>query len=98
MQADGIIFRLQTRTKGKSGDCRCCATEYAPNYLHGALRLRVGDLDNNGGLDLLLVSSTPVPTESKCPPQCIAGALVWLSDEKGSFRLLEKALPGARLR
>ncbi len=57
----------------------------------------MGDLDNNGGPDLLLVSSTQVPTEGKCPPQCIAGALVWLSDEKGSFRLLENAVGPVRV-
>ncbi len=99
VQADGIIVRSSDKNERQEWEtAEVARLSNAPNYLHpGALRLRVGDLDNNGGADLLLVSSTPVPTEGKCPPQCIAGALVWLSDEKGSFRLLENAVGPVRV-
>ncbi len=99
VQADGIILRLSDKNEGQEWEtAEVARLSDAPNYLHqGALRLRVADVDNNGSLDLLLVSSTPVPTAGKCPPQCIAGALVWLSDEKGSLRLLENAVGPVRV-
>ena len=59
------------------------------------LRLHVGDLDNNGALISLLVSSTPVASDGKCPPQCTAGALVWLSEEKGSFKPRKRRWPSS---
>ena len=43
-------------------------------------RLLMADLDNNGGLDLIV--STP------------AAGRVWLSDAQGHFRLLSQPLPG----
>ncbi len=48
-------------------------------FLEGGARLFVADLDNNGGLDLLLVSTT-APIGGFTP-----GALVWLSNQNGSF-------------
>src|SRR6185295_14167151 len=52
--------------------------------LGSEIRLRVGDLDNNGGLDLLLASASK--------PGKTIGGLVWLSDEKGNLKLLDQSL------
>jgi tetratricopeptide (TPR) repeat protein len=54
-------------------------------FVAGDVRLLVDDLDNNGGLDLML---TQVPLEKG---KTSTGALVWLADEKGKFELLEHA-------
>ena len=99
VQADGVIVSISDKNEGQEWEtAEVARLSNAPNYLHqGSLRLRVGDLDNNGGLDLLLVSSAPVPRDNKCPHQCIPGALVWLSDEKGSFRLIDNAVGPVRV-
>jgi Tfp pilus assembly protein PilF len=48
--------------------------------------VEVADLDNNGGLDLLVTSSFPNPSPVKCPPPgCKSGALLWLNDGNGKF-------------
>ncbi len=85
VQADGIIVRLSDKNEGQEWETTEVArVPNAPDSLGGALRLRVADVDNNGGFDLLLVSTTS-PTSGTA-----AGALIWLSDEKGSFRLLDR--------
>src|SRR5688572_9041737 len=98
VQADGIIVRLSDKNEGQEWDtAEVARLPNAPNYIAGALRLRVRDLDNNGAPDLLLVSSTPVAADGKCPPQCAAGALVWLSEDKGGFKPLERAVGPVRV-
>ncbi|HET6645919.1 MAG TPA: FG-GAP-like repeat-containing protein, partial [Pyrinomonadaceae bacterium] len=98
LQADGIIVRLSDKNEGHEWQtAEVARVSNAPNYLHGTLRLRLADVDNNGGLDLLLAFLTPASTASKCPPECNAGALVWLSDEKGGLRLLENAVGPVRV-
>jgi hypothetical protein len=88
-QADGIITRLSDKNEGQEWEtAEVARAGNAPNDIHGQLSLRIADLDNNGGLDLLLVTSTPV-SSGPCPPQCVAGAHVWLSDEHGKFNLLK---------
>ncbi len=47
--------------------------------------LRVADLDNNGGLDLVLISSFPHGRAFKCAEPCKPGVLVWLNDGNGKF-------------
>jgi Tfp pilus assembly protein PilF len=47
--------------------------------------LRVADLDNNGGLDLALMSSVPRGVPFKCPVPCKPGVLIWLNDGNGKF-------------
>lgn len=85
VQADGIIVRLSDMHEGEEWEtAEVARVSNAPNSLAGASRLRVADVDNNGGLDLLLVSTTS-PTSGS-----VAGAWVWLSDEKGNFILLNR--------
>jgi tetratricopeptide (TPR) repeat protein len=89
-QTDGIITRLSDKNEGQEWETAEVARVGNPsNDRHGQLGLRVADLDNNGGLDLLLVSSTP-DSSDPCPPPCVAGALVWLSDEHGKFNSMKE--------
>jgi Tfp pilus assembly protein PilF len=81
VQSDGPIIRLSDKNEGQEWDsAEIARVTNAPAFLQrGFCRLRVADLDNNGGLDLLLVSTSP-PASGSVP-----GALVWLSNEKGSL-------------
>ena len=87
LQTDGTIVRLSDRNEGQEWETAQIATlRDAPVQPGSDIRLRIADLDNNGGLDLLLVS-TSEPAKS-------AGALVWLSDDKGSFKLMNDQAVG----
>jgi tetratricopeptide (TPR) repeat protein len=93
-QGDGIITRLSDKNEGQNWENAEVAriTNVSNQLESGALSLRLADLDNNGGLDLLLLMST-----YPCPPQCIGGALVWLSDEHGKFNALKDAVSPERI-
>jgi Flp pilus assembly protein TadD len=92
VQADGIVTRLSDKNEGQEWEtAEVARVGNAPSQLEGPFSLRLSDLDNNGGLDLLLASSALVPSGMQCPPHCIAGALVWLSDEQGKFNFLKDA-------
>ena len=85
VQSDGAIARVSF-----SGEKGWSATELArvPNSaeaLAGDVRLLVADLDNNGGLDLIL---TPVG-EAAGSGKTAAVPMIWLADEKSAFGLLE---------
>jgi tetratricopeptide (TPR) repeat protein len=82
LQADGAIQRLSQTAEGTTWYLGKIAQW--PNFPSGmavaSARLLVADVDNNGGLDLLV--SLP------------AGGRVWLSDAQGNFRPLDHPLPG----
>ncbi|HEX8163633.1 MAG TPA: FG-GAP-like repeat-containing protein [Pyrinomonadaceae bacterium] len=83
VQADGVITRLSDKDEGRAWDAAEVArVANAPGYLEVECRLRAADLDNNGGLDLLL---TPTPPAG-------AGTLVWLGDGAGGFKPLDGAV------
>jgi tetratricopeptide (TPR) repeat protein len=88
VQADGVVVRFSDKDEGQGWDMSEIArVANAPTFQEGELRLRVADLDNNGGLDLLLTSgSSGVAPAGKD----IAGAIVWVADEQNKFRLLDK--------
>ena len=58
----------------------------AEEFLSGEVKLFVDDLDNNGGLDLVL--SRVAVNDKK---QAAGSALIWLAGEKGKFSLLDHA-------
>jgi len=89
VQADGIIIRLSDKDEGRAWEtAEIARIANALNYLEGEFRLHIADIDNNGGLDLLLTSTAP----STSGNVATTGALIWLSDEKGNFRLLDKPI------
>lgn len=86
LQEAGVIVRISDKNEGQEWETvEIAKGSGSPDYyVQGDLRLLIADLDNNGGLDLSLISTTPPATDSR------GGALVWLSDEKGNLKLLDK--------
>ncbi len=82
LQADGKIQRLSHTAEGKAW--RLVQIAQWPDFPSGmavaSARLLVADVDNNGGLDLIV----SIPTAGR----------IWLSDARGDFRLLNHPLPG----
>ncbi len=84
LQADGGIVRISDKNDGRSWDiAEIARVPDAAKYLAGEVRLHVADLDNNGALDLFLSPTAQIAGSG------IAGALVWLGDEQGTFTLLD---------
>src|SRR5688572_3559577 len=82
VQADGTITRLSDKDHGAGWEqAEVGRIGEQPRV---PVSLRIADLDNNGGLDLLLLS-TPV------------GSIVWLSDQQGQFRQHRDIQLGERL-
>lgn len=85
VQADGIIIRISDKNDGREWEtAEVTRVNNAPNFLEGSFQLLTADLDNNGGLDLVLTDRASTGTEVKN----LTGALIWLSDEKGNFNRL----------
>ena len=87
VQTDGAIVRISDKQEGKVLDvaeiARVPTGSSGADYLAGEVRLGVGDLDNNGALDLFLTSASSGASHNS------DGVLIWLADEKGKFVLLE---------
>ena len=84
VQADGAIVRISDTNEGQSWQTAVISrVPNAADYLAGEVRLRAADLDNNGAIDLYLA---PVAAGSA---KAVAGALIWLGNDKGEFTLLE---------
>jgi tetratricopeptide (TPR) repeat protein len=85
VQADGVIIRLSDKNEGQEWEAATIASLHDARLQPGKeIRLRAVDLDNNGGLDLLLASTSE--------PSKTVGGLIWLSDEKGNLKLLEESV------
>jgi tetratricopeptide (TPR) repeat protein len=82
LQANGVITQISDKNEGQEWvTTEVARVDSAANYFEGSFRLRVADLDNNGGNDLLLTSSMPAAHN-------IPGGLVWLKDEQNKFARL----------
>jgi len=80
VQTDGAIIRLSENPDTKAWErVEVARVPDAASFLSGEVRLRAGDLDNNGAIDLLLGRVTQ-PANANAP-----AALMWLGDEKGGF-------------
>jgi Tfp pilus assembly protein PilF len=104
VQADGVIVGLSDKDEGRAWDVSEVARlPAAPNHLEGVLQLFVADLDNNGGLDLLLSMSVPglqtVESNTVNGPRTVVGsaAFVWLCDEGGKLKPLGQAVNSTRV-
>ncbi|MFZ0663890.1 MAG: FG-GAP-like repeat-containing protein [Acidobacteriaceae bacterium] len=82
--SNGAIDRLSSVNNGQSWTTAQIATVPDPAVnLAGEVRLRAGDIDNNGAVDLLLAQLSPSATRT-------AGGLIWLADQHGKLSLLSK--------
>jgi hypothetical protein len=88
VQGDGMVIRFSDKNEGQEWEtAEVARLNTAPNYLEGRFRLGVFDIDNNGGNDLLLVESGTSSAAGN-----VAGALLWLSDERGKLNGLNNAV------
>ena len=81
LQEDGVVKRLSSKDEGASWDMAEIAkwTNPPSSLTPGKTLLLVGDLDNNGGNDLVVSDA--------------AGQAVWLCDEKRTLQSLAVSLP-----
>ena len=85
VQTDGAIVRV-SYAEGKGwSSTEIAKVPDAADYFAEEVRLLVADLDNNGGLDLILTPVTAGTSKSS------AGPLIWLADENGKFVLMNHA-------
>ncbi|HET6891822.1 MAG TPA: FG-GAP-like repeat-containing protein, partial [Pyrinomonadaceae bacterium] len=90
VHADGAIVRLSDLNEGQLWEtAEIARVNTATNFLEGGFRLRVADVDNNGGIDLVLAPTTKRSRGN--------AGVIWLSDEKGAFKLLEAAVGPSRV-
>ena len=79
LKADGAITRLSDKDHGTGWE-QAEVTNLGKAPPSGQLRLRIADLDNNGGLDLLLASTSS------------EGTIIWLSNEHHEFLIPSRDL------
>ena len=79
VQSDGFITRLSDKDHGAGWEQGQVA-KIPTTPPSGQVRLRIADLDNNGGLDLLLASTSS------------EGTILWLSNERNEFEIPRRDL------
>jgi hypothetical protein len=88
VQAGEIILRLSDKNEGQDWEtAEIARMSDASSYLEGDCRVRIADLDNNGGLDLLLTTSKQSTDVLKNE-----SGSVWLGGERGDLTRLEKSI------
>jgi len=86
IQSDGPIIRLSDKDEGAGWNAGTLANlNDAKAPLGVELRLRIADVDNNGGLDLLVASPSEIHKTFNCA--------LFLSDENNHLKYIEQ--PGA---
>ncbi len=83
VQSDGAITSVSYNEGKGWTTAEIASVPNAASELAGAVRLLVADLDNNGGLDVIL---SPIPQDSA---HNTTSPLIWLADENGKFVLLD---------
>ncbi len=92
LQADGVIRRLSDKDEGQAWEMSEIARlPNAPSFMERRFRLFAEDLDNNGGIDLILSVASP-SDEKLCPPQCPT-LFTWLGDKDSNFKSLSPPTP-----
>ena len=89
IQNDGTIVSLSDKDGVDWVRKEIAKTGDLSSLIKGSVTLRVADVDNNGGLDLLALSSIPSGRAEQCPTPCSPGAVVWLNEGNGKFTLRE---------
>ena len=82
----GYIFRYSDKDQDGLGAFR--DRQNAPGARVSTVDLKIADLDNNGGLDLV-ATIWRLAEREPCKPNCNA---VWLNDGNGKFDLLQNSL------
>ncbi len=93
LHTDGTITRLSDKDHGLDwvqAELAKIIDDVSPfprgdDSIPGPVKLKIADLDNNGGLDLAVVSAVNFNASVICAPPCTAGALIWLNDGSGKF-------------
>lgn len=80
VESSGSMVRMSDKNEQDWDVAEIAKVSDPATFLSGDVRLRVSDLDNNGGLDLILASVSGKNTN---------GALIWLKDDKGGFVALD---------
>ena len=94
LQANSRLALLSNR--GASGEWETAEIAQLPgpadNYLHqdSRLRLLIADIDNNGGLDIVMALPIQTTRTGDAFVNVPGGWFLWLSDEKGSFKLSQQ--------
>lgn len=90
VQVDGQIIRLTDKNDAQGWDVATVTNlSDSKGQIGENIRLRVADLDNNGGLDLIVASTSDAANNF--------GGLIWLSDENGNFKPLDRSVELSRL-
>jgi tetratricopeptide (TPR) repeat protein len=90
VQEDGAILRISDKNEGESWETAEIARVPNVHDLPEDVRLHVGDLDNNGALDLILSPASLLSAKNS------KGTLIWLGDAQGKF-VPSKQLPAPAL-
>lgn len=81
LQENGIVLRISDKNAGRDWEtAEIFQSSNAEQMPVGTMRLLVGDLDNNGGLDMVVAGST--------------SAEIWLSNAQGNFTRLPSTIDG----
>jgi len=85
VQQDGAIVRIGYGQASRSWETKEIArVPGSPGLLGNDVRLHAADLDNNGGVDLLLADATAAAAGQP-------GVVIWLQNESGQFNLLKQS-------